>query len=915
MPLLGKFIGGLRALFHKQEVEQEMDEELRGFLDAAAKEKMRSGMSQEEARRAARVEMGSLDAVKEEIRSSGWEATLEKLLQDLRFGFRVLRKNPGFTAVVVITLALGIGANTAIFTLIDALMFKSLPVDTPKQLVLYSDGGTRGFVGIGQGHYDIFSYPLYEHLRDNGAPFEGVAAFRTVLDRLDFRVQGLGENEPAQLAWGRLVSGNYFSVLGVRAVLGRVLTPEDDRPEAAPTAVISYSYWTRRFNNDRSVIGGVLNVNGILLTLAGVTPPEFFGESVESPLADFWLPVTLQPRLMPDRGSLLKDSEVNWLNLVARLKPGVNMQQAQASVDVVFRQFLTERAGPRPSAEEGRRIHGSYIKLNPGVSGVSELRFLYSRPLHILMAVVALVLLIACANVANILLSRGAARRREISMRLAVGASRNRLLRQLLTESVLLGLLGGTVGVLFSTWGVMVLLKMVEGGTGSIPLDLTPDPRVLGFTFAVSLFTGILFGLVPAYRATRVDLANFLRSGTSGASPRSQWNLSKSLVVSQVALSLLLLVCAGLLLRTLRNLAMQNFGFNQEHVLEVGIDPRIAGYKQDQLNPLYQALLARMDTLPGVRVASLSLYSPMSSDNWSGQISVQGYFPPHNEGADCQWVWVGPNYAETEGMTLMLGRDIGPGDAKGAPKVAVVNESFAQHYLANQTPIGHRFSMDVPAKAFEIEIVGVVKNFKFNDPRQDYWPVAFLPLAQAEGPASYAAYLEIRTTADSTSTAGSVRRVIQDVDKNLPVTSIHTLSEQVKDRLNKEYLIARLSSLFGILALVLACVGLYGVQAYGVARRTNEIGIRMALGAHRRRVLWMVLRESLALVGIGVAIGLPMAFAATRLISSQLYGVNPTDPSTMTAATVLLAAIAVFAGYIPARRATKVDPMVALRYE
>ena len=579
-------------------------------------------------------------------------------------------------------------------------------------------------------------------------------------------------------------------------MLGRVLTPEDDRAEAAPTAVISHAYWRRRFNNDPSVVGRVLNVNGILLTVAGVTPPEFFGESVETPLADFWLPVTLQPRLMPDRGSVLSDPYVNWLNLLGRLKAGVSLQQAQAGVDVSFRQFLTERAGAHPSSEEHRDIQHSYIKLSPGGRGVSSLRFLYSRPLHILMAVVALVLLIACANIANVLLSRAVARQKEISLRLAVGASRGRLLRQLLTESVLLGLLGGAVAVLFSAWGVDILVTMVVGGTSSLPLNVTPDARVLGFTLAVSLLTGILFGLAPALRATGVDLARSLKSGSLGTSPGARWNLPKTLVVAQVALSLLLLVCAGLLVRSLRNLAKQDLGFNQEHVLEAGIDPRIAGYKQDQLNPLYQALLQRVNGLPGVRMASLSLYSPMSGTGWGGQISVQGYFPPPNKAADCQWVWVGPDYAETEGMTLLLGRDIGPGDAKGAPQVAVVNESFAQRYLANQIPIGRRFSMDVPAKAYEIEIVGEVRNFKFNDPREDYSPMAFLPLAQVEGPASYAAYLEIRTTNDPTAMAGLVPRVIQEVDTNLPVTRVSTLSEQVNERLDKDYLIARLSSFF-----------------------------------------------------------------------------------------------------------------------
>ena len=840
---------------------------------------------------------------------------MSTLFQDLRYGLRMLARNPGVTIVAVLTLALGIGANTAIFTLIDATMLKALPVEKPERLALFGNGWRRGFIGLGPGLYDIFSYPLYKQLRDNDPSFEGIAAFRTELDRLSVRAQGAGVSEPPQLAWGRLVSGNYFSVLGVRATIGRLLSPEDDRAEAPPAAVVSYAYWRQRFNSDRSVIGQVLNVNGILLTVQGVTPPQFFGESVESPVADFWLPVKLASRLMPDRGTLLNDADVNWLNLLGRLKPGLSLEQAQAGVNVAFRQFLTAEAGPHPSAEDQRYIEHSFIKLSPGGSGVSQLRFHYSRALHILMAVVALVLLIACANVANVLLSRAAARQKEISMRLALGASRGRLLRQLLTESVLLGLLGGTVAVLLSAWGVRLLISMVAGESNSLPLDVTPDVSVLGFTLAISLSTGILLGMAPAFRAIGVDLTRSLKSGTLGSSPHVRWNLPRILVISQVALSLLLLVCAGLLVRTLENLAKQDFGFKPEQVLEVGIDPHTAGYQQSQLNPLYNALLERVNALPGVQTASLSLYSPMSGDGWGGQISVQGYFPPPNQAADCQWVWVGPQYVKTEGMTLLLGRDIGPGDTKGAPKVAVVNESFAQHYLANQNPIGRRFSMAVPAKTYEVEIVGVVKDFKFDSPWQEYSPMALLPLAQVEGPASYAANIELRTSGDPTSIAGTVRRAVQDVDKNLPVTSVSTLREQVSESLNKEDLIARLSSFFGVLALVLACVGLYGLLAYRVTRRTNEIGIRMALGASARQVLWIVLRESLALVGTGIATGLLMAYAATRFISSQLYGVKPTDPLTITAATVALAAVAILAGYIPARRATKVDPLVALRYE
>jgi predicted permease len=737
------------------------------------------------------------------------------------------------------------------------------------------------------------------------------------LDRLNVRPIGGDGSDMAQLAWGRLVSGNYFSVLGVKAAKGRLFTLHDDQPGAAPVAVVSYKYWKGRFNLEPAVVGQAYEINGIVFTLVGVTPSEFFGESVESDPADFWLPATLQPELMKDRGSLLENPHVNWLNLMGRLKSGTRIEQAQAAASANLYQFLNHRAGPDISPSRREEIEHSYITLVPGSRGVSDLRFMYSQPLHLLMAVVAVVLLIACANVANVLLARSAARDKEISTRLALGASRTRLVRQLLTESTLLACLGGAAGMLIAGWGVNTLVAMVSPGGRTIPLNITPDFRVLGFTIGVSLVTGILFGLAPALKATHVDLVSALKGGILGSRGRPRWGLSKTLVVSQVAFSLPLLVGAGLFLRSLERLHSQDLGFNRKHVLEVGIDPRLAGYKPKQLDNLYEALLNRVNTLPGVRVASLSLYSPISGDNWSGQISVEGYVPPSGQtGADCQWVWVGPRYAETIGVSLLLGRDLKSQDTQSAPRVALVNESFVRSYLAGQYPIGRRFSMNVPAKDYEFEIVGVMKDFKFNELRQDYWPVAFMPLVQSSmEPARYAAYLEIRTSGEPTSTASMVRQAIREVDRSLPITGIKTLSQQVDDSLTQERMVASLSSFFGLLALLLACIGLYGVLAYAVTRRSKEIGIRVALGATHGNILGMVLHEALLLVLLGSGLGLVVAFGLSRWIENQLYGLKAIDPLTLIIATLLLAAAATFAGYIPARRASRLDPMVTLGYE
>ncbi len=842
------------------------------------------------------------------------------ILQDLKYGLRMLVKAPGFTAVAVLTLALGIGANTAIFTLINAVLLKSLPVEKPEELLLFGEGrmaGTSVIDGIPRpGPWELISYPLYLEYRDDNKVFTGVCAFQSTDNRLSVRMEGVGNGEPAEQAFGKVVSGNYFSVLGVKAALGRTLMPEDDTAEGAhAVAVISYGYWQRRFSRDASIVGRTIVINGTPFILVGVTAPGFFGETLESAPADIWLPITMQPQVMLERSRLEKRNNF-WLHVIGRLRPGVTKQQAQAAVTTHFQQFLIQLAGSAISPEDRRDVLTVRIDLTPGGKGVSQLRHRYSEPLKVLMALVGLVLLIACANIANLQLARSTARQKEISMRCALGASRARMIRQLLTESVLLAALGGVVGLLFAAWGTGLLVSLVSHGN-YIPLSINPDARILGFTLSVSLLTGILFGLAPALRAARIDLTTTLKEGARGVvGYGSHFSLTKALVVLQVALCLLMLVGGGLFVRTLQKLESQDLGFNRENVLLVDINPRIAGYKAEQLPSLYRQLLDRVGAIPGVKSASLALYGLVSGTTRGESISVQGYTPRPREYNSAQLNIVGPRYFETVGMTLLAGRGIGPEDTETSSKVAVINEALAHYYFGNQNPIGKRLGLGGTKHAADLEVVGLVKDAKYNDLREKSPPMFFVSVFQNP---EYMHDLEVRTAGNSTAAAADIRRTLNDIDSKLTVRQVTTLSQQVDASLNQERLIAQLSSFFGGLALMLACVGLYGVMAYAVTRRTNEIGIRMALGAQRGDVLWMVLRETLALVLIGVGIGIPAALATTRLVSSLisglLFGLRANDPSTIALAALLLVAVAVLAGYIPARRASHVDPMVALRYE
>ena len=834
------------------------------------------------------------------------------LWQDLKYGARMLRKRPGFAAVAVLTLALGIGVNTAIFSSIHAILMKSLPIDDADRLVLFSDTASEGTSDGSPSDevWRLFSFPTYRHFAANVAAFEDLAAFRSGEARLAVLAPGEGATG-AQLASGHLVSGNFFPLLKVKPALGRTLLPEDDTESATPVAVLSYGYWQTRWSGDRNIVGRTLTVNGTPLTVVGVMPERFIGLRVRRP-PDAWIPLHLQPRI-EQRESYLEARDVYWLNLVGRLRPGNDRRAAQAQVDVALRQYLQSQGGnPLPDDWQRALDHGS-IRLAPGALGLSGLRVYYAEPLRLLMAVAAFVLLIACANLTNLLLSRGLERRPEISMRLAMGAARGRLVRMLLTESLLLAGAGGFAGLLLALWGVDLLKTMVSKTS---PVDVGLNVPVLAFTAATSMAAGILFGIAPALRAGRLDLATAMRSrhegGTGG---RLRSGLATGLVVAQVALSLVLLVGSGLLVRSLGNLATADTGFAREGVALLDIDTRVAGLKPEELAPYHVRLLERVRALPGVISATLAAYGPMGGRSSSSSLVVEGFTGPPGEPPEARVLRVAPQYTRTLGIPLVRGRDFDDHDVAGAPKVGLVNQAFARAYFPNADPIGRRFGFGDKPEHADTVIVGLMTDVKYENPREPANPMIVLPLLQEKSQQAYASDLEVRTAGDPEASLPALRKAVAELDARVPVASTKTLARQVADSLNVEMLLARLVSAFSALALVLACVGLYGVLSQAVARRTNEVGIRMALGADRGAILGMVLREAGALILVGLAIGIPGAALAAGLLAHQLYGIGPTDPVTLASSALVLLMVALFAGWVPAWRASRVEPLQALRTE
>jgi len=836
--------------------------------------------------------------------------SVEMVWQDARHGVRLLRKNPGFTIVAILTIATGIGANTAIFTLFDAILLESLPVHEPSQLVLFSDAtdeGTYSNSAPPVGQWGRFTTDSYEFLKTQPLPFESLCAIRSGTASVTVGMPGQSADTRPQRAAAQLVSGNYFTTMGVVAALGRTLTDDDNRLNAQPVAVVSNDYWRQSLNADKSIVGRVAILNGLPVTIVGVAPPEFFGERVRrSP--DYWLPFVFQPEVEL-RESYLERTDSYWLRLVGRLQHGASREQAGVAATTALRQYLTSKAGTQITPQRKQYIARSYVKLYNGAGGVSGLRLQYSRPLHVLLAVVAMVLMISCANVGSLLITRAVARRVEIAVRLALGANRGRLLMQLLIEGLLLAALGGGAGVLIGYWGVQGIVALTN--LGSSPMHPHLNPLVLTFTLGITFLTGVFFGLAPALQAGKADLVTALKTGSTRATGQRKFTFTYWLSLAQITISLVLLVGASLFSRSLLNLEQLPLGFDQGNVLLAKLNPRIAGYKPTEVAALYQRLFHRVDSLPGVRVATIARFSPFSGSVSASNVDVEGYSQRTNESRSVSDVLVGPDYPRTLGIPLLLGREINLRDTEGSAKVAMVNEAFVRHYFPAENPIGHRFQYADQS----YEIVGVLQNALFEDAKNKVRDMIFRALLQDQTQTAMTAELEVRTIGDPRIIASEVRKAVSQEDSNLPVNGVQTLRDQVEGSFNEERLAARLVGFFGGLALFLACIGLYGVTAQGVARRTNEIGVRMALGAAGRDILGMILRETGLLLCGSLLIGIPLSFAASRAIASQLFGLGPGDMFSFLVALAILAAVTVLAGVLPALKATRVDPVVALRYE
>jgi len=917
MTLWSRLRSWLQTTLHRSRVESEMDAELHFHIETYADDLARTGIPRQEALRRARIEFGGIERAKEEGREARGVSFLEHLIQDLRFGVRMMLRSPGFTALAVLSLGLGIGANTAIFTLVNDLMLKSLPVRDPQQLVSFGRQYGGGVVVGISGSIDMFPYEFYKRLQIHEEAFQDITGYSSFTPGVTVR-RADAPGSPVAMAVGHLVSGNFFSVLGAATILGRPLDLSDDNGAAShPVAVISYHYWQQAWSSDPHVVGKAMTVNGTSLIVVGVAAPKFYGVQMDQNPPDMWLPMGLQAQVML-QPSLLGPHGFYWMHIMARGKPDVPRSKAQEWVTTQLRNYMTDREGTEFTPERKAEIQKSYVELLPGAAGVSNTRVDYQQPLQILMGVVVLVLLIACANLANFQLARTASREQEMSTRLALGAGRWRVIRQVLTESLLLSFCGGALGLLVAYWGTAALIHFVTSTAAYSPFDATPDGHVLAFSFAISLATGILFGLGPAIRVSRMGLANGMKANSRnvvGAGTRFGQLLPKILMSAQVVLSLVLLVGAGLFLRTLHNLEHQNFGFNRTNLLVVNFDAQIAGYKTEQLDSLYRQITDRIEALPGVRSTTLSGAPPLSQGSWNCPISVKGRVERPEDDRDSTINGVGPRYFETLQIPLVQGRVIGPRDGSGAPHVVVINETFAHHFFPKGDAVGQRVTFCDSSENVEWEIAGIVKDAKYNDPRETPQRMIYPSLLQLTGNNHYATWMQVRTDGDPAQAARGVRSAFAQIDGDLPVLAVRTISEQLGIFTNREALISRLSGFFALLALLLVCLGLYGVMTCGVLRRTNEIGIRMALGAQERGVLWMVLQESLVVLGIGVVVGVPAAVAATRLVQSLLFGLGPFDPLTLFVAIGVVAAVTLLAAYLPARRATKVDPMVALRYE
>jgi macrolide transport system ATP-binding/permease protein len=850
---------------------------------------------------------------------------MSTLLQDIRYALRQLRKAPGFTLTAVITLALGIGANTAIFTLVHGILLRSLPVADPSQLYRIGDtddccveGGIPGNAPD-TGDVSIFSTDLYQFLKNNSPEFEQLAAAQAGQWTWSVR----RANEPGKSLHGEFVSGNYFSTLGINPYAGRLLNESDDTPSSAPAAVLSFDNWQSNYAADPSIVGSTIYIQSQPFTVAGITPPGFFGDRVTDDPPAFYMPIQKEPYVRAE-SSVLNHERSHWLYPIGRVRAGTNVSALQTKLTVLLRQWFNSK--PELVANGGSKVIPKlHVILVPAGGGIQTLQQQTGKGLTMLMILSSVVLLIACANIANLLLARATSRRSEVAVRMAIGSARSRIVRQILTESILLGCIGGLAGLAVAYGGCQTILALAFPDARNMPVSANPSLPILGFAFLVALVTGILFGVAPAWMAAHAQPAEALRG--SGRTTRDRSTLpQRILVVFQAALSVVLLTSAILLSRSLNQLEHQDFGVVTANRWVLHFDPAGAGYTAERVPILYREIEDRFAALPGVANVSLGMYSPLEGDNW-GECVIQAGHPAPRQGDRCgaTWVRVSKNYLQTIGVPVIKGRDFTAHDTNDAPHVALVNETFVKRFFPHVNPIGQHFGVDYVEYSSSFEIVGVFRDFKMNNPRDPVHPVYLLPLTQQIGyykqpdmigmekSSMFMQAIILQFKSAPSNVDALVRRTLASVDPNLTVADLRSFQKQVDGNFNQERLIARLTGLFGVLALILASVGLYGVMSYFVVRRTSEIGIRMALGANRNSVVSMILRGALGQIFIGLLFGIPAAFYAAYLMKALLYGVGSYDPWAIAGAPLMLVLCATFAGFIPATRAASIEPMKALR--
>ncbi|MEP6637470.1 MAG: ABC transporter permease [Acidobacteriota bacterium] len=927
MSRLKEFVSRVRGMFMRNRLDRDLDEEMTVHLEMLVEENIRRGMSLKEARYAARRSFGGVEQTRETYRDQRGLPVVETLMQDIRFGFRMLRKNPSFTAVAVLTLALGIGANTAIFSVLDAVMLRMLPVSDPQRLVLVrwtaKDWPTivSDFEGSNYKEPDggwlceSIPYPIYDAMRTENTTCSDMFAFASNIPDFNVQIDGTPHSAATEP-----VTGDYFGGLGVKTVLGRPILPDDDVAAAPAVAVLSYNFWRSKLGGDSSVVGKAIVMNSIPFTVTGVAPPGFSGTNPTADV-DVWVTLKMFPRLVraldfgePQPGgdaaaTYWEQPNTWWLIVMGRLKPGASESQARAELDGIFNQ----RVDAMITSEKAQQNRPSF-RLAPGNKGLDDLRREFSEPLFVLMGAVGLVLLIACANVAGLLLARATARQREIAVRLSLGAKRLRLIKQLLTESLLLAAIGGVLGLLIARWFSVLLVALVASGRESIQLPLELNWHVLLFTAGVALVTGVLFGLAPAVSATRISLAAALKEGGAGGRlGANRSRLAKVLVSTQVALSLVLLVGAGLFIRTLQKLQNVPLGFDRQQLILFSVAPGLNGYTGPRLAEYYRQVRERITGIPGVSAVTFSAQAPVAGGSSSSTVQIPGV-TNGKEGFELYRHLIGPGYFETLGLPILMGRAMDERDNVAGPLVAVVNHELARKAFGEDNPLGRILRFGSATKPRDFQIVGVVSDAKYSSLRREAPPTGYFSHLQAIKSAGYMTF-QVRTGDNPEAIFPALRSEVAEVDANIPITNIDTLVQRIDKALWLERMFSRLTASFGLLALVLVCVGLYGTMSYFVSRRTKEIGIRMALGANPQSVFRMVIIEGLALTGAGVVVGLAGAALGTRIISSALFEVPALDVLTFTVVAGLLVAVGLIACYVPARRAMKVDPMVALRYE